>query len=94
MLAALAGDRAARVSFVGLDESGDAAASAAFTRTSGARYPDLRDDGTLLRALAAWLPAALPGTLVLDPRGRVAARIVGPVTAGELEPVLDRLSAA
>lgn len=90
VLTALAA-RSPRTRFVGLDESGDAQASAAFVRSTGARYPQVRDDGDLLRRLAPWLPAALPGTLVLDRDGRVAARVVGPVRAGLLEPVLERL---
>ena len=57
-------------------------------------YPTILDDGSRLKDLTAWLPPALPGTLVVDAHGRVAARVVGAVSAGQLEPVLAELSAS
>lgn len=94
-LARLAAEPAAStVRFVGLDENDDPRRAASFRRRTGASYPDLVDRGTLLARLAAWLPDAVPGCLVIDPQGRVAARVVGPVTAAQLRPVLAGLVAA
>jgi len=72
------------VRVVGMDENDTPADAQAFARSAGSDYPSLRDDGMLLAELAEWLPAALPGTLIVDPDGRVAARVVGAVTQTEL----------
>lgn len=87
-LVALAGTTGSRVRFVGLDENDTTSAARAFLRPIGSTYPQLPDRGLLLAKLSRWLPAAVPGSLVLDPRGRVAARVVGPVTAAQLRPLL------
>lgn len=98
VLVALASSPPARrdaVHWLGLDENDDPSSARAFLRAAG-RPPGGRtvtDDGTTLRALAAWLPSALPGTLVVDRQGRVAARVVGAVSAGQLDPVLAELAA-
>ena len=80
--------------FVGMDENDTLQAATTFLRSVGSRYPHLVDDGTLLRRLTAWLPDAVPGTLVVDRDGLVAARFVGPVTAPALLSVLLSLGAA
>jgi thiol-disulfide isomerase/thioredoxin len=77
---------------LGLDENDTTEQATAFAHRAGAEYPSLVDDGTRMRALTRWLPPAVPGTLVVDPRGRVAARVVGAVRAGVLDPVLADLS--
>jgi thiol-disulfide isomerase/thioredoxin len=68
------------VAFVGLD-TGDSSVepALAFERTFGITYPSLFDDeGRLLLALrGAVPPKAIPTTLVLDPQGRIAARVNG-----------------
>lgn len=86
--------RRARVRWLGIDENDDPASARAFLQTAGrpAGGSTIPDDGTRLRALAAWLPPALPGTLVVDRQGRVAARVVGAVSAGQLDPVLAELA--
>ncbi len=93
-LAAMARSTAASGTlFVGLDENDTVTAAAAFLRTVGSTYPHLVDGGPLLAKLSEWLPPAVPGSLVVDPQGRVAARVVGPTTAAALRPVLDRIVA-
>ncbi|MDQ2758147.1 MAG: TlpA family protein disulfide reductase [Actinomycetota bacterium] len=79
------------VRFVGLDEHDTATAAANVVQTAGLGYPQLVDDGALLARLSPWLPDAVPGSLVLDGVGRVAARVVGQVTADQLHRVLDRV---
>jgi thiol-disulfide isomerase/thioredoxin len=94
-LASLAAQlRTSGVSFVGLDEDADPSAAASALRSTGFSYPHLLDQGTLLARLSIWLPAAVPGSLVVDPQGRVAARVVGPVTAAQLRPLLAGLAPA
>ena len=83
---------ASRVRFVGVDENDTPAAATAFLHSVGSTYPHLVDDGTLLSQLSTWLPKALPGSLVLDRQGRVAARIIGQATIAQLQPLLSQLS--
>lgn len=77
---------------VGIDERDDHASARAFAASRGATYPSLSDaDGTLLASLAMLPQNAVPSTLFLDGRGRVAARVVGPVDSDVLRRVLRRL---
>ncbi|MBI3688901.1 MAG: TlpA family protein disulfide reductase [Actinobacteria bacterium] len=84
------------VRFVGLDESDDPAAARAFLARIGSRYPQLLDpDGGLLARLDGFVPAvAVPSTLIVDARGRVAARVIGAVTREQLERVVEQLLAS
>ncbi len=72
------GDKAA---FVGINIRDAAPENAAtFERDRGVDYPSLYDPGseTLLR-LGKYAPPSMPATVVLDPEGRVAALINGPI---------------
>jgi thiol-disulfide isomerase/thioredoxin len=92
-LASLAAElRASGARFVGLDEDVDERAATSLVRSVGSSYPHLVDGGRLLARLSPWLPDAVPGGLVVDAHGRVAARVVGAVTAAQLRPLLARLS--
>jgi thiol-disulfide isomerase/thioredoxin len=92
-LVAVAGSLAGTgTQFVGLDEKDTAAAALDFLQSVHSTYPHLVDDGALLARLGRWLPQAVPGTLVLDPQGRVAARVIGPVSEGDLRTVLAALA--
>jgi thiol-disulfide isomerase/thioredoxin len=95
-LVAVAGSAAGRgVRFVGVDEVDDSASALTFVTQIRSPYPHLVDpDATLLGLASQLVPsAAVPSTLVLDTRGRVAARVIGPVTAPQLVSVLDHLRA-
>ena len=75
------------VQFVGINtKDPDSAAARAFVRSFGVTYPSLVDEeGTLLLGFRDTLPpAAVPTTLVIDRRGRVAARVLGEVGEGTL----------
>jgi len=73
------------VRFLGIDEADQAPAAKKFLQGIGSTYPHLVDkDGLLLGRMARWLPQAVPGTLVLDPQGRVAARVIGAVTGPQI----------
>lgn len=74
--------RADGVRFVGVDFRDDRSTALAFLRTHGVTYPSLFDQpGRVALAFRNSLPPnATPTTLVLDRRGRVAARVLGAVT--------------
>lgn len=77
--------RAQPVRFLGIDEQDSPAAARHFLGTTGTTYPQLADpQGDLLRALSLLPQTGIPSTLLLDPQGRMAARVVGPVTEDAL----------
>jgi len=70
------------VQFVGVNVREPGVASAqAFARRFGVPYPSIYDrDGSELLGFRDTLPPdAIPSTLVIDPQGRVAARVLGTV---------------
>lgn len=81
----------ATVRFVGLDERDSATAATELVRKADSGYPHLVDSGALLASLSAWLPDAVPGCLVVDRQGRVAARVVGQATADQLGALLSQV---
>lgn len=78
------------VRFLGINTRDGAAQGLAFEEEFGVEYPSLLDrDGQGVLALRGELPpAATPTTLVLDARGRVAARFLGPVDPSTLRTVV------
>ena len=56
----------------------------AFLRANEITYPSLEDDGGRTLLALRGKANATPTTLVLDRRGRIAARVSGPVTAATL----------
>lgn len=85
--AAWAGLQDQPVQFVGIDVNDNRAAALAHEKRFGVTYPSVADpDGRLLLRLRGSLPPrAVPSTLVLDRRGRVAARVLGQVERSTLE---------
>ena len=83
-----------QVAFVGLDVSDTASAAQAMVQRLGVTYPSIQDpEGSLLAQIPGVPPEAVPSTVVLDRQGRVAARVIGTVKPGMLEPVLAELIA-
>jgi peroxiredoxin len=79
----------APVQFVGIDFREDPARGAAFAKKAGVGYPSLSDEsGVLILALQGKAPT-VPTTLVLDTRGRIAARVNGPVATSTLRGLVD-----
>ena len=77
------------VHFLGLNTRDGLAAAKAFTSRFITGYPSIQDqDGTLTLAFGNLGPAATPSTIILDRQGRVAARILGPITQGQLRSVV------
>lgn len=82
--------------FVGLNTRDlDRAAPQAFVRSFGVPYVNLYDpDGALLLTFSGQLPAsAIPSTLLVDPQGRVAARVIGETTEATLVGLVEDLAA-
>nr|WSW42250.1 TlpA family protein disulfide reductase [Streptomyces sp. NBC_01001] len=83
------------VRFVGINtRDRNRAAARSFVRAHGLSFPSLHDPTgeLLLRFPPALLnPQAIPSTLVIDRRGRIAVGIGGPVTEEQLRPLLTRV---
>ena len=79
------------VAFVGIDIKEGAATAAAFLKANGVTYPSLSDSGSGGQPLLALQgkAAATPSTIVLDRRGRIAARVLGATTATTLTALVD-----
>ncbi|MFC4529841.1 TlpA family protein disulfide reductase [Sphaerisporangium dianthi] len=91
-LAAKTGERGVR--FLGVDAKDDKAQALAFQRTQQPGYPSLYDQpGKIALAFRGMVnPAAIPSTLVLDRKGRVAARALGEVRYSDLLNVITKVS--
>ncbi|MFD0269319.1 TlpA family protein disulfide reductase [Streptomyces sp. NPDC127106] len=87
--------RADGVRFLGINtRDRDRAAARSFVRAHDVTFPSLHDpEGELLLRFPPALlnPQAVPSTLVIDRRGRIAAAIGGAVTDEQLRPLLARL---
>ncbi len=78
------------VHFIGLDETDVHSAAARFAASAGTGYTQVSDpDSALLVKLKVLPTVGIPSTLVLDRQGRVAGRVVGPVTAVELQSLIS-----
>lgn len=79
------------VRFVGIDTRDNLAAARAFVENFDIPYPSLFDEGgELLVALNGAVPvSAVPSTLVIDPDGRIAARVIGKITYATLRGIID-----
>ena len=67
----------------------------AFVRNNGITYPSIfNPTGDKLLAFASTLPPkAIPSTLVVDRQGRLAARILGPISERTLVTIVDDVAA-
>ena len=80
------------VDVVGVNVDADASSARAFERDHDIPFPSLHDPSRSVAAAFGRVgPAGLPTTVVLDDEQRVAARLLGGVTARELSGVLDQL---
>lgn len=82
-------DRAVR--FVGINTRDNPDAAKAFVRSFEVPYPSVRDNnGEVLLSFRDTIPTTVvPTTVVIDRQGKVAARIIGPVTYRTLKGLLD-----
>jgi thiol-disulfide isomerase/thioredoxin len=82
------------VSFLGIDEQDSSGAARRFVATSGTTYPQLTDpSGSALRKLTPLPSLGIPSTLIVDRRGMMAARVIGPVRADVLRALVEQISA-
>ena len=91
-LVRLANENADRgVRFVGIDTRDNPAAAKAFVRSFQVPYPSIDDPhGAVLLSFRGVVPTSVvPSTVVIDRQGRIAARIIGPVTYPTLKGILD-----
>jgi peroxiredoxin len=79
------------VQLIGINGRDDAGTAQAFERTFAVTYPSIDDsDGTAVAALQGLISInAVPTTVVLDPEGRVYARVIGRVEASTLSALVD-----
>lgn len=79
------------VRFVGINTRDNLSAARAFVRGFQVQYPSVRDDsGEVLLGFQDTIPTTvIPTTVVIDRHGKVAARVIGPVTYNILEGILD-----
>jgi thiol-disulfide isomerase/thioredoxin len=83
------------VQFIGVNiKDSGRANGAAYERHFGISYPSLYDPaGQILLAFRRTVPpSAIPSTLVVDPTGRIADRVIGGVTYSNLKGLLDALA--
>jgi len=72
------------VQFMGINYRDSVETAKAFLRANKVTYPSLQDDGGATLLALRGTANTTPTTLVLDRRGRIAARVSGPVTAATL----------
>ena len=94
-LAAASRDTAAVAQFVGLDvRDYDKAPAQAFVRAFGVPYPSIYDPaGTQLVKFTELPPSGIPSTLIIDRKGRIAARVVGIVSRASLVQMINTIAA-
>ncbi|WP_159944155.1 MULTISPECIES: TlpA disulfide reductase family protein [unclassified Nocardiopsis] len=81
------------VDFLGVNIKDDETAARAYADNKGVAYPSLYDQpGEVPQAFRDTVPPrSIPSTLVIDPEGRIAARVIGPTTYNQLTGLLDPL---
>ncbi len=84
----------AGVLFVGIDEQDVSSNARAFEKTVGATYSSFVDtQGSLLSKLKMLPQMGVPSTLLLDRNGRIAARVIGPISSNQLAVAIHGLIA-
>lgn len=90
-LAAVAREFSEETEFLGVNVRDQAAAAQAFVKSFDVPYPNMLDtDGSMVALLSSILPPqATPSTVILDSRGRAAARVVGAVEESTLRGLVE-----
>lgn len=85
----------AGVRFLGIDIRDSPASAQAFTSDFRISYPSLNDPGDTIALdfRDTVPPAGIPTTLVISRSGRIAARVIGPVTYSGLKSLIQRVAA-
>jgi cytochrome c biogenesis protein CcmG/thiol:disulfide interchange protein DsbE len=82
-------ERASRVKLVGVVFNDALSSASAFARLYGSLYPSVIDQGGVIAN--RYGVTSPPTTFVINQRGRVAATLLGPVSARQLEAVVARV---
>jgi thiol-disulfide isomerase/thioredoxin len=82
-------DKKLDVEFVGLDIQEAPESGLAFQKANGVTYPSLAYDGGVPLLALQGKVQATPTTIVLDRKGRIAARVSGPVSRTTLLGLVD-----
>ena len=77
--------------FLGILTRDSEVAARAFQERFQLPYPTLVDDSVLLKFRDTLTANAIPSTLLIDKKGRVAARISGEVTVASLSELIEKL---
>ena len=83
-----------KVQFVGVNVRDTAGTALAFDRNFGMTYPSIIDNNTgsvVLAFTGVVSPQAVPTTIVVDRKGRVAARILGRLEPTTLDSMIQRV---
>jgi len=81
------------VTFVGVNSRDEKDPAKAFERGFGVTYPSIYDPNGSVALKFDVTQVSTPATLVLDRQGRIAAGIRRATTAGELQPLVERIAA-
>jgi thiol-disulfide isomerase/thioredoxin len=85
--------KAKNVNFVGVNSRDERDPAKAFERGFGVTYPSVYDrDGSVALKFDV-TQVSTPATLILDRQGRIAVGIRRATTAGELQPLVERIAA-
>lgn len=76
---------AGKVQFVGINTRDNVSAANGFINRFKITYPTIVSDELLANFRGSLLPNAIPSTLIIDAKGRVAVRISGEVTYATLD---------
>ncbi|WP_460772483.1 TlpA family protein disulfide reductase [Nocardiopsis nanhaiensis] len=81
------------VDFLGVNIKDNETAALAYIDNGDILYPSLNDQpGEVPQAFRDTVPPrAIPSTLIIDPDGDIAARVIGPTTYGQLTDLIDPL---
>ena len=86
----------AKVQFIGVNVRDDYGTAMAFERKFGITWPSILDakSGSVMLAFTGVVtPQAVPTTLVIDKRGRVASRVLGRIEPGTLRALIKTVVA-
>ena len=79
--------------FLGVLTRDSEVAARAFQKRFDLPYPTLVDDSVLLKFRDTLSANAIPSTILIDKKGRVAARISGEITVASLSELIEKLHA-
>ena len=79
--------------FLGVLTRDSEVAARAFQNRFNLPYPTLVDDSVLLKFRNTLSANAIPSTILIDKKGRVAARISGEITVASLSELIEKLHA-